>query len=415
MNIINLQSADDLGELIDAFESACAVLQIKNRKLPSNDEIDDALETLRSKILLPELTLNGVDLSNLRLAIGGLILGQVLITRSNKTTFTNPLIPDEFNPLLLYVALYLDKTVNCLIVNPTDLDQDAVRRHLRAATALKSLSRQEPKAGSAVNSHEPKPLPTVLAGTRDLFSDSVVQRFDGAHKVACNASEFAASIERLNPEHWLTIVVPCLREDLAERVMPSIDCQTQLGVTVIFLNADGNILRMSEHGTAEKIDSHITKLFIPTHDSGPYDAMNFGLLLSITPWIYFMGSDDELASPSTLSEIKRAIDDSVTDEKVIYGNVEMRGEGHGTYDQQIYGYEFDYDRLKSQTPCHQSIFYRTSALKQIGGFDLTYRVCADWHANLRLWWQAKPLFIDVVVAKFARGGISSTQYDSVFF
>ena len=52
----------------------------------------------------------------------------------------------------------------------------------------------------------------------------------------------------------------------------------------------------------------------------------------------------------------------------------------------------------------------TRALRDIGGFDTSYRIVADYASFLRLSLRADPSVSDAVLATFAEGGISSTSW-----
>jgi len=160
------------------------------------------------------------------------------------------------------------------------------------------------------------------------------------------------------------------------------------------------------------LSSHVRQL--EAYDSGAYDAMNLGLALASAPWIYFLGSSDTLFSRGTLMTVARSIMASATTTHPIYGKVNMIGEGPGTYDGQIWGEFFNYDRLRVNNICHQSVFYKTEVLKDIGGYDPQYPICADWNANLQLWNRATPVFMNTVVANFQRGGLSTHSEDAAF-
>jgi hypothetical protein len=58
---------------------------------------------------------------------------------------------------------------------------------------------------------------------------------------------------------------------------------------------------------------------------------------------------------------------------------------------------------------HQSIFIHSSALLEVGRFDETYRVAADWDYITRLRTVFEGRFIDIVSTKFVLGGFSSVN------
>jgi len=265
-------------------------------------------------------------------------------------------------------------------------------------------------------------LPTTLNPI--IFSDGTEARaavahkyFPGTHIVRCEKNQVSALMGQCNTNNWLTIVVPTNKPTLPETFIESIRRQTIGGFTLLTISSTPSqpSYEMLFGASCKGDDLAAEAIQIPVYDQGPYDAMNLGIKLCRTPWIYFMGDDDELYSQKTLQHLYEALQSAPETCEIVYGNVEMQGAGPGTYDKQVYGYEFDYDRLQRQTPCHQGIFYRTTALRRVSGYDLKYPICSDWHLNLRLWQLARPRFVDTIVAKFNRGGLSSKIIDSQFF
>ena len=50
----------------------------------------------------------------------------------------------------------------------------------------------------------------------------------------------------------------------------------------------------------------------------------------------------------------------------------------------------------------------------VGGYNLKYKVCADWDLNLKIWAKSKSKYIDIVIADFIAGGASTSGGDPVF-
>ena len=77
---------------------------------------------------------------------------------------------------------------------------------------------------------------------------------------------------------------------------------------------------------------------------------------------------------------------------------------------------FDYAREKAalfargRFPPHQGTVCRTATLRDLGGFDTTYRITADYALFLRVSTIADPVEIDEVIAVFAEGGLSSVSW-----
>jgi hypothetical protein len=93
--------------------------------------------------------------------------------------------------------------------------------------------------------------------------------------------------------------------------------------------------------------------------------------------------------------------------KVIYGNVEVVGDCSWAKSGTIYDGPFDLPKLLNRNICHQAIFYRAEFARRIGEYNGDYRVCGDWDFNIRCWAGAQFRHIDVTVAKFNAGGLSS--------
>jgi glycosyltransferase involved in cell wall biosynthesis len=142
-------------------------------------------------------------------------------------------------------------------------------------------------------------------------------------------------------------------------------------------------------------------------DRGPYDAMNRAVSRARGTWLYFLGSDDELNDENVLKEALSP--EHVDNNDVLYGNVRVVGDCPWVAHDSIYDGPFDLLKLLRANICHQAIFYRADLVRRAGTFNLDYAVCADWDFNLRCWAVTKFKYIDLVVAKFYGGGISSGQ------
>ena len=146
-------------------------------------------------------------------------------------------------------------------------------------------------------------------------------------------------------------------------------------------------------------------------DRGAYDAMNRAVSRARGTWLYFLGSDDELNDENVLKEAMNS--EHVDNNDVLYGNVRVVGDGLAAHDS-IYDGPFDLLKMLRRNICHQAIFYRADLGRRVGSFNLDYPVWADWDFNLRCWALTRFTYIDLVVAKFYAGGISSKQNDERF-
>ena len=61
-------------------------------------------------------------------------------------------------------------------------------------------------------------------------------------------------------------------------------------------------------------------------------------------------------------------------------------------------------------PAHQGTIARRRALLDLGGFDETYRIAADYKIALQLSLMQAPTQVETVLATFHTGGVSSTHW-----
>lgn len=205
-----------------------------------------------------------------------------------------------------------------------------------------------------------------------------------------------------------SIIVPTFNsEKTIGRCLNSILHQKFLDFQILILDND------SSDGTRNVVnsfsDSRIN--FITESDFGVYDAMNKGLRMAKGQWLYFMGSDDFFYDHFVLENIYKYILN--TSLPVIYGNVKIIGETGWARDGEVYAGFFSKNRMLRKAICHQAIFYKKEFLFQHNlSFNLKYFVSADWDFNLRCRRISNFKYVDLIIAVFEAGGISSIKKDS---
>jgi glycosyltransferase involved in cell wall biosynthesis len=149
-------------------------------------------------------------------------------------------------------------------------------------------------------------------------------------------------------------------------------------------------------------------------DTGVYDAINRGVRQARGDWFLVLGGDDRLHSPDTLAVVApHLLADSAT--QMVYGDVRMMAVNLcGVPPGGRHAGPMPLQRLFGANLCQQSVFYRRSLFDTLGGFDLRYRLYADWHFNLRTMFRFPTRWIDVVVADYAATGMSATASDAAF-
>jgi glycosyltransferase involved in cell wall biosynthesis len=204
----------------------------------------------------------------------------------------------------------------------------------------------------------------------------------------------------------VSIIIPSFQQSqLLEGALKSIWQQTFKDYEVIIV--DGG----SRDNTALVAASfnQLPIQFYSEPDKGIYDAMNKGIARSSGQYLYFMGCDDRFAADDVLNKIFS--NSALLENDVIYGDA-LFSDSNTRYDG-----EFTYFKLLKKNICHQAIFTRRKVFDVLGGFDIRYRIYADWEFNMR-WFTAdwvKRQYLPLVVANYSASGFSSSLQDEVFF
>ena len=162
---------------------------------------------------------------------------------------------------------------------------------------------------------------------------------------------------------------------------------------------------LSSDGTLEIVKKYVSDdsrfCYISEHDKGIYDALNKGIRLAKGEWIYILGSDDELL-PDGINKLmvySEGFD-------CVYGDVYVR-DNKGT---SVLFASKSANVLPTAICCsHQAIIMRRKILLALGGFDLQFRISADYDIILRAYKKGYRFNqTHVAVAYFAKGeGVSS--------
>jgi glycosyltransferase involved in cell wall biosynthesis len=171
---------------------------------------------------------------------------------------------------------------------------------------------------------------------------------------------------------------------------------------------DGNSADQTVQLIKERMGEDPNIRLISENDQGIYDAMNKGILLAKSKWLYFLGADDSLKDMDTLRNMMGYLTGGYAD--IVYGNVFFQNM------QKIYDHEFTIEKLLKRNICHQAVFYHRSVFMKLGFYDLRYRTQSDYAFNLTCWLSGKVrlLYVPELIANFADGGKSSHTIDPEF-
>jgi glycosyltransferase involved in cell wall biosynthesis len=170
------------------------------------------------------------------------------------------------------------------------------------------------------------------------------------------------------------------RADTIAEAIESVAAQRHSGVAHLVI--DG----ASTDGTLSMIARYRERLsyFVSEPDAGIYDAMNKGLRAAKGEVIGFLNADDVYADERVLSDVAGCFDDPSVD--AVYGDLVYVS---CSDPQRIVRYwrsgEYRPGLFKSGwMPAHPTFFARRAVYERYGGFDLSFRLQADFDLTMRL-------------------------------
>jgi glycosyltransferase involved in cell wall biosynthesis len=148
-------------------------------------------------------------------------------------------------------------------------------------------------------------------------------------------------------------------------------------------------------------------------DRGLYDAMNKGVAMVRDPdaYVAFLNADDAFHADDVLARALGA----ASGEDLVYGRLE-RYDADLDY-RDVIGREVTaHDMVLGMRCHHQAMLTRARVFARVGGFDLGYRIAADYDWAVRVFLDPglSRRFVPVTIATMQRGGLSDRRYlDSV--
>jgi len=173
----------------------------------------------------------------------------------------------------------------------------------------------------------------------------------------------------------------------------------------------------STDGTVDLVKQHIDQIaiFKSERDKGIYDALNKGIRLATGDVVGFLHADDLYASDDVLAKVAAAFEDpSVC---AVYGDLQYVSQNNtakvvrhwqsNPFNQRDLGWGW--------MPAHPTLYVRREWYARIGGFDISYRIAADYHSILKLFMQPdfKTVYLPEVLVTMRLGGASNQSLKAI--
>jgi len=144
-------------------------------------------------------------------------------------------------------------------------------------------------------------------------------------------------------------------------------------------------------------------------DAGIYDALNKGIGLATGQVIGFLHSDDLFAHCGVISSLASKFSETGAD--AVYGDLDyVQKMNSGSVVRHWRSGEFSPRKLKhGWMPPHPSFYARREVYSRLGGFDLSYRIAADYDCMLRILTDESisAAYLPEVLVKMRTGGVSN--------
>ncbi len=146
-------------------------------------------------------------------------------------------------------------------------------------------------------------------------------------------------------------------------------------------------------------------------DKGIYDAWNKALAKITTPWVSFLGAGDEYIKGALTAYAAAAIQNPSVD--FISGNQIQTTLQDKIIRQQGVAWEWKVFRHR-MTVTHVGNWHSMNTFKQVGFFDIHFKITGDYEWLLRKGPSLKAVYINQTLVKMLAGGISDRGFKVVY-
>ncbi|MFA6312392.1 MAG: glycosyltransferase family 2 protein [Sterolibacterium sp.] len=196
-----------------------------------------------------------------------------------------------------------------------------------------------------------------------------------------------------------------------EDTLASVAAQTHPDIEHIIV--DG----CSTDGTMEIVNRHRDRLaqVVSAPDKGIYDAMNKGIALASGEVVGFLNSDDFFASAGELECVAKAFEDPAVE--ACHADLVYVARHHpGQVVRYWKSNDYRYGQFRAGwMPAHPTFYVRRAIYEKFGGFDLQFRLQADFELAMRLLevHRIKSVYIPRVLVKMRVGGATNSSLGNI--
>jgi len=208
------------------------------------------------------------------------------------------------------------------------------------------------------------------------------------------------------------ITVVYNNETFIANAIESVLSQTYSNIEYIII--DGG----SSDGTLEIINRYKNKVHkvVSEKDKGIYDAMNKGIALATGEVVGILNSDDVYYSDNVIEEIAEIFNNNLKADAV-FGNLVYCEQANINKVVRRWITRPHYNTFfeDGEIPPHPGLFVKKSVYNAVGGYNLSYKIAADYEFMIRAFRAShfKLIFINKFLVRMRLGGASNKSLKNI--